>query len=193
MAIRYKAWMLALACCALTAPAMAREEGPYVAFAGGISNPLNACKSPNVAGASCTEKGSAPTYLFTYGYRFDPSVALEIGYGKLGSASATNGWALDANGLALASVFTLHMGDAFAVFGKVGVVRSSLTESNGSLGITYANSTLSSFTYAGGVQFDFTPKLAVRLQFDNWGTYNLYAGQPKVRILANSLVFMVKY
>lgn len=190
MAIRYKAWALALFCCSLAASAMADDdEGAYVALNVGRGSLFSACKSP-VAGPSCVDnRGFA--YFATYGYQYTPMWGLEASYGKLGSATST-GWDLRAFGLSVAAVATLHMGDFVSVFARAGLVRTEFK-----IDITPATiaplSAANSPIAGVGLQFDFTPKLALRVQADYFGAYTIYSGAPRVRILANSFALMSKY
>lgn len=214
MAIRFNAWMLALMSCLLVSPAMANEEGAYIAINVGQSKDKGACVSPWVAnGTACKETSAA--YRLTYGYQYTPAWGLELSYGDLAKASsngiyavgapqfgtsgavgpASYAWSLKAMGWSIAAVGTLHLGDVFSVFGKVGGVRADFKEDNfvidaANKTYSYSNSiAMNRLTYGVGYQFDFTPKLALRMQYENFGTYTLYSSKIKLSMFSGGLVF----
>lgn len=200
MAIRYKAWVLALICGVLATPAMAKDEdayeGAYLAFSAGRDLAKNACKSPwVVAGSSCTEQDYG--YRFGYGYQFTPTWALEANYGDFAHASSTGNanfgapvgvgtyaWQFKATGFAIQAVGTLHMGDFLAFFGKAGWARVDFNESMTILaptsptgvwqGIPTVGSSKNAAALGAGVELSFTPHTAMRFQAESFGTHDIY-------------------
>jgi len=187
MAIRYKAWVLALLCGVLATPAMASDEGAYVSLSLGNSNVINGCQAAPLVGTGCSDK-TGFSYRATYGYQYTPTWALEASYGKLGSASG-GGYLLLALGLSVTATATLHLGDTLAVYVKGGFVRAELKES----GTYYSSSSMNRPIIGAGIEYSVTPQFAIRLQGDHFGIYDLGHGGPKIQLLANSIVFVEKY
>ncbi len=185
MTIRKIAALLAVLCCVPALALADDDEGAYVALNVGRGNFLHGCSSPGVV-ANCTDnRGYA--YFATYGYQYTSMWGLEANYGKMGNFSNVR-----ALGLAVEGVATLRMGDVFAVFVKAGLGYMDFHED---IPNTVVKFNQSGYSPAGGagLQFDFTPKLAMRVQADYFGGYTPYDGSPKVNAMVTSAGLMVKY
>lgn len=218
MAIRYKAWTLALACGLFAVPALADDsEGAYVFVSAGQAFAHNACSSPIIPpGNSCSEKTVA--YRVGFGYQYTPTWGLEANYGQFGFAESTGfagfpapvgpgfySWQLKANGFALQGVATLHMGDTFALIGKLGLARVEYDEFLGVQAPTSptgwyyyptVNDKRNTVALGAGAQFDVTPHGSIRLMVESFGNHDIYAiygSTTKVRLLTGSVGLMYRY
>lgn len=191
MTIRFVALLLALLCCLpASAPAADDEEGAYLVLNVGKASVLHGCSNPGVGANCAANKGFA--YFATYGYQYTPMWGLEANFGKSGSVVA-DGYSLRALSLTVEAVVTLRMSDTFAVFGKAGMAYTDFN--TGTSIISPVPLKTSGYSPAGGIglQFDFTPKLALRAQADYFGAYTLYSGSPKATLLVSSIGLMTKY
>jgi len=190
MTIRFIALLLAFLCCLPVSALADDEEGAYIVFNVGKSSVLHGCSNPGVGANCAASKGYA--YFATYGYQYTPMWGLEASFGKSGSVVA-DGYSLRALSLTVEAVATLRMSDVFAVFGKAGLAYTDFN--TGTSIISPVPLTSSGYSPAGGIglQFDFTPKLALRVQADYFGGYTLYSGSPKANLLVNSIGLMTKY
>jgi opacity protein-like surface antigen len=190
MTIQHKTWALALITCMLAAPALADDsDTAYVAFNLGRGTLLHGCSSPAVGGSCWDNKGDA--YFFTYGYQYTPMWGLEANFGKTGNVSSTGG-GLQAVSLTVEAVATLPMSENFSVFVKGGIGYTNFTPN--AIGPAF-KFTPSATSPAGGagLQYYFTPKLALLLQADYFGGYSPIGGAPRVNILVNSIGLKVRY
>ncbi|OIR14480.1 OmpA-like transmembrane domain protein [mine drainage metagenome] len=173
-------------------------------FSGGYSKAKNACDSPWVTvamapGGTCRETHTA--LRLAYNYRFTPIWGFEASYGDLGNAtgegistvSATSGslatWSTKAMGWAFAGTATVPITGAFSFFGKVGTVRAEFSESyhansntTGAVmqGISINGAPISrqiknAVTYGAGVQYELNKDFAIRAQYENFGSYDIYS------------------
>jgi OOP family OmpA-OmpF porin len=94
------------------------------------------------------------------GYRFNPYLAAEIGYHDLGSISAPVA-TIDGQAIELVGVGSVPLNNAFSVYGKLGGYRG---EAKG-LGISETNN---DWTYGLGVQYDVTPYIGVRGEWQRY-------------------------
>jgi OOP family OmpA-OmpF porin len=94
------------------------------------------------------------------GYQFNPYVAAEVAYHDLGSISAP-GASIDGQALELVGVGSVPVTSAFSVYGKLGGYRG---EAKG-LGISETNN---DWTYGLGVQYDVTPNIGVRGEWQRY-------------------------
>ena len=163
-----------LMACAIAAASLAATpvfaQG-YIGFGLGSSSSRGA--NSNVGGISVTggesRKGSAKIYG---GFQFTPNWGLEAQYADLGSrdytvTNANTGLVTKGNArssqYSLAGTGTLPIGQSFALIGKLGVSanRANFTGSN--------NKT--SLMAGVGVSYSITPRLAVRLEYEDFGKF----------------------
>jgi OmpA-OmpF porin, OOP family len=105
------------------------------------------------------------------GYQINRNLAVELGYHNLGSANLGFGSTLEVTAWELIGLYKFPIQNQFSVYGLVGFARAEVETSAGSfLGITIpATSTNSTdLTYGIGVQYDFSPKLGVRAQWQDY-------------------------
>ncbi len=123
-------------------------------------------------GISCDDK-SVGFKVFTGG-RFSPLFGVELGYFDLGKVDR-NGGDVEAQGANLSLLGSVPIGDIFSLFGKVGGNYAWTKTSSTVSGIRTGRRKDLGLSYGAGLQFDFTPILAVRA---DWDRYHLnYAGQ----------------
>lgn len=186
----------------------------------GYAKEKNACTSPwytaVMNGTGCSEGHTA--YRLAYDYQFTPTWGMEVSYGDFGNAQGhgtvlmtgvpyQSNWSLKSGGWAFAGTGTLHLGDSVSFFGKIGGARPEFQEklntSNNYTGVTInnigiVNSAKSSLTYGVGCQIDISSGFAIRAQFENFGTYDVYGqygipGSAKVTLTMASAGLVLKF
>ncbi len=146
-----------------------------------LAAPAHAANTPFYAGA---QVGDGLTILG--GYQIDKMISVEADYTSFNSRSSYSGCGfVNCGNYANASsfgvfgvgTFPLNLKDAsgLSVFGKVGVVRTSVSSSFA--GFNYSSSDIG-LGFGGGAQYDFNPSISARLglDFNNTYTNNLYIG-----------------
>lgn len=142
---------------------------------------------------------------------------MEISGGQFAHAEASGSWAtppapavgpsnydwqLQATGVTISGIGTIHLGDNLSVFGKAGILRGILKEkwnlsaTNGEFagitlnGVPITDKSLNHLTYGAGIQVDLNQNFALRAQYENFGTYDVYSdyGLPPVSEVTISLV-----
>ncbi|HEU0186658.1 MAG TPA: outer membrane beta-barrel protein [Gallionellaceae bacterium] len=170
----------------------------------GQSTSDKACKSPWVDGTpglTCTENDRA--YRLAYVYHFNSNLGLEISTGSFGHAKAEGTlntapspmvapaaytWDLHATGVAIAGVGTLHLGESLELFGKAGIVRAIVREETHFVdatgtpyfgislnGTPITSENLYKITVGAGIQYNFNRNFAIRAQYENFGSYDIYS------------------
>lgn len=224
MAIRFKVWILGPLLGLLASPTafaaavFGEEYKSYVSVNAGVSQERNACATTITVGANCTEKWSA--YRLAYGYQFTPAWGVEISYGDLGYAEekgifpvapapATGNnipytWSMKATGWAFFGTGTLNLGQHVSLFGKLGGVRAEFKEdayfaAGGSpSGWWYlanaVNTSLTRVAYGAGIQINFTPRVSLRGQYEDFGKYDLFgADVPKIGLRMASGALLLRF
>lgn len=188
----------------------------------GYAKESNACASPwytlVMTGTGCSENHKA--YRLAYDYQFTPAWGLEVSYGDFGNAQGNGSvaiggvpyqtnWSLKSGGWAFAGTGTFHIGDSVSFFGKLGGARAEFQEklnasNNGVSGYTgvtlnnvgIVNSAKNALTYGVGCQIDLNSSFAIRAQYENFGSYDVYGqyglGNPskiKLTMASAGLVF----
>jgi OOP family OmpA-OmpF porin len=115
------------------------------------------------------------------GYNFTPYLGAELGYHDFGSISAP-GASVDAQAFELVGVGRLPITQRFSAYGKLGGYRGELK----GLGESEKNTDL---TYGLGLQYDFTPHLAMRGEWQRYpnlggGGFNAETDVDVVRVAA---------
>lgn len=204
MARRIKVYAMALVLCLAATPASAYYEtsNSSIILSGGYSKAKNACDSPwvtlGMTGSTCSETHTA--MRVAYNYRFTPIWGFEASYGDLGDAtgegistvSGVSGtlatWSMKAMGWAFAGTATVPITGDFSFFGKVGTVRTEFSENyhatsttTGAVmqgialnGVPISRQIKNSVTYGVGVQYELSKAFAVRAQYENFGSYDIY-------------------
>lgn len=206
-----------------SAIAAEKEHPSSLILSGGRSVAQNACLSPVVAatnpGFECAENHNI--YRIAYNYKFSPTWAIEVSGGDLGDANGVGTysnsgspvpatWQMKANGWTVASIGNLPISNSFSLFAKLGVVRAQLHEENyinvggiwlyrASLGgVPLNNSEANALTYGVGFQFDFYKNFGLRVQYENFGQYDVYSyygvsTPEKISLTALSAGLMVSF
>ena len=195
---------VALAACAAAAmivpSAGMAQSGPdsgwYVGGTLGQSKANDACSGVGGAGVSCDEKDNA--WRILGGYRLNKHFALEAGYHELGEASASGPGGnvkIESKAFEFVAVGILPIADKFSLYGKAGLYRGDTDASGNTVlfGPVSESETNTDLTFGVGVQFDFTPNLGLRAE---WQRYQDMGGgeigQADVDVMSIGLVFRFK-
>ena len=149
--------------------------GPDAAwYAGGaVGQSSNAlCKQPFGVGV-CDDSDTA--YRIFAGYQVNRYLALEFGYHQLGDTTLSSAGltqTVESKAFDLVAVGNLPVAQRFGVYGKLGLYRASLDFSSNLPGVANQSFDNTGLTYGVGVQYDVTPRLGLRAewqQFANMG------------------------
>lgn len=198
MGTRFKVVAQAFFLCLVTSSVIAaeKENSSSLILSAGKSISQNACLSPLVAlydnGFECTEDHNI--YRVAYNYKFTPTWGIEVSGGDLGDANGVGTyfgldrtWQMKANGWTVAGIGHLPISNSFTIFAKLGVVRAQLHEEDylytGGVwkyrfqfnGQPMTNLETTSVTYGAGFQYDITKTFGIRVQYENFGQYDLYS------------------
>lgn len=222
MLVRFKIFALALISCLAVSQAFAENEplNSALILNGGLSKANNACSSPWVLGftpeSTCSENHTA--LRLAYSYQFAPVWGLEVSYGDLGNA-AGNGtwtaygtpakWSMKVIGWSYAGTATVPIGGGFSLLGKIGTVRAEFSENlqTTSYAIVGQSALLkggpipqqvkSAMTYGIGIQYDYAKTFALRAQYENFGTYDVYGSYgvslPRISLSLISAGAVIKF
>lgn len=215
--------LVAFTCWLIASPARAAESwNSSVIISGGYTKQKNGCDSPLltsiIPGPSCSENNTS--LRFAIDHQFTPVWGIEISYGDLGK-SKENGilnligggptsWAMTATGWTIAGTETLHISDGFSVLGKIGLVHANFSESQDAIisgspyvrvsynGVGIINVYKNNLTAGVGLQYDFGASYAIRVQYENFGSYNIYSAYgvsrpPNIQISAISAGMVLKF
>lgn len=154
---------------ALAAPAFAGSIDMTGFYAGVTLGTGNAnFTAPAASGLIIENPKSKPVYGVLGGYRFNKNLAVELAY-----TGASYFYTTTPAGLkylskqivfAATAVGTYPVSDAFSVYGKVGIARSS-SENNA---VAEQNTTRVGATFGVGAEYKFTPNIAARLGVDRY-------------------------
>jgi OOP family OmpA-OmpF porin len=169
------------AACCVAAPAHAQlqfgrmDTGLYLGGAVGASRFKHACEDVPV---SCDRTDTA--WKAFAGYQFTPNIAIEGGYVDMGKATASGafgGGFVDAEakvrGVELVAVGTYPITNQFAVYGKLGAIRSRVSVSAtqvlpGFAGTLSDSSKSTDFTFGLGARYFITPNLGARAEWQRY-------------------------
>jgi OOP family OmpA-OmpF porin len=145
-----------------------QELGFYAGGTLGHARANDFCSDATALGfTSCDEKDRA--WKLFGGYRFHPNIAVEGGYSDLGKYSASIG---GATVTAKVKAFELHALGIFPVwrglslYGKAGLARWDI-DAAATGGLT-ASDKGTDFTFGFGAQYDFTPNLGARVEWQRY-------------------------
>lgn len=142
----------------VTVPAVAANGNAYVGARAGQAK-------TNIDNAVLTKDSPTAWGIFA-GYAFTPMVGLEVEYLDLGKVTGIGGGA-ESRGYSVSGVGSFPMGEQFSLLGKVGYAMIS-TKDTSSPPDPDADS--DAITYGLGGQFNFSPVVGVRV---NWDRYNI--------------------
>lgn len=178
--------------------ALAADNSFYGALDLGQSKAKDACTPPaGVTVTSCSDTDNA--YRLGLGYQFNQNFGLEANYVDFGKATATGTvlgvpFASDASVTAfqLSATGSLPFNESFAVIGKIGAAHASVDASATALGITAAASANSTeLTYGIGVRYNINKTMAIRAQYEDFGTVGDPAttGDSKLSLISIGMTF----
>jgi OOP family OmpA-OmpF porin len=171
----------ATAVCCFAAPAHAQlqfgrmDTSLYIGGAVGASRFKHACEDVPV---SCDRTDTA--WKAFVGYQFTPNIGIEGGYVDMGKATANGfvgGAFVDANakvrGVELVAVGTYPITNQFAVYGKLGAIRSRVSVSATAVvpgfAATVSDSSRSTdLTFGLGARYFFTPNFGGRAEWQRY-------------------------
>lgn len=185
---------------AIATPALADNTGTfYGAFDVGQSKIKGACNGL-LAGWSCKDTASA--IRIAAGYQITPVWGIEASYSEYGAAkfsgpllTATINSETKLNGFAIHAIGTLPVNDAFSLFGKLGIASTSAKASGTSsnpavVSIVSAETSNTNASFGIGAQYAITNKVALRAQYDDFGSVgNSNTGKSKVTLISAGVVF----
>jgi OmpA-OmpF porin, OOP family len=120
------------------------------------------------------------------GYQINKNFAVEAGYIDFGKVTGA-GTTVKGNAFDLVGVGLLPLANQFALYGKLGLARTEATASNA---LSSEKQDSMEVTYGFGVQYDFSPKLGIR------GDWQLYSdvgdGRTDVTVLSLGVVYRFK-
>ena len=181
--------LLTAACASTAAQAQAsmrssQELGFYVGGGLGRAEVDDFCSDARALGAtSCDDKDR--TWKIFGGYRFHPNVAVEAGYADLGKFKAGIGgvsFNAKVKAFELLAVPVYPFGNGFSVYGKLGLARWDVDASAGGFS---ANDKGTDFTFGLGGQYDFTPNLGARVEWQRYTDID-------INTIGVSLVYMFR-
>jgi OmpA-OmpF porin, OOP family len=193
---------VAAACCA-AAPAQAQlqfgrmDTGLYLGGAVGASRFKDGCDNVPV---SCDRTDTA--WKAFAGYQFTRYIGIEGGYvdmGKITADGVTGGVFVDANakvrGVELVGVGTYPINDKFAVYGKLGAIRSRVSVSATGVVPGFASTVSQSsrstdFTFGVGARYFLTPNLGARVEWQRYQNVgNSSIGTDDIDVLSLGLLY----
>lgn len=181
-----------------TAPAFAAGGPVYVGADVGQGNAPSICDGISQLGIAC--KTTAPAYRVTLGYQFHPNVAGEFTYTSVGSfdASYSGGGISESvsakgDGVGVAVVPSVALGERVRAFVRLGV--ASITSHIDASGYVAGsiNSSKTNVTAGIGLQFDITPALAMRAQYETLGKVGDTNGLSGTNISSATLGLMFRF
>jgi opacity protein-like surface antigen len=190
----------------ISSSALAEGSRFYGAVDLGRSTVKDRCTG-NSSFQSCVD--SATAIRIAAGYQITPALGVEASYGNYGtlkdsntfSAISTINTEFKLSGYAIHATGTLPLNSAFAMIGKLGVARTSITGSatitssfNGipnpptAIPVNEVTSTKASFGV--GAQYLISEKTALRAQYDDFGFVgDSNSGSKKITLLSAGVVF----
>jgi len=154
--------------------------------------------SGDIAGFSSKDESDMGMKFFG-GYRFNNWLSGELAFADLGKSNVTfpgvtaegkaTSWSLSALG-------TWPLTGGFSLLGRLGATSNKFKGSCNGAGCTGASNTKTDLLWGIGGQYDFSPRIGVRLEWEDYGrfgndpTSNPNAtGRAKVDMLSGSVVF----
>jgi len=174
--------------------ALAADNSFYGAVDIGQSKAGDACNPfAGIAGVSCDEKDTS--YRLAGGYNFNKNFGAEISYSDYGNATASGpGGTASAGATAFQIVGTgaLPLGDQFSLTAKAGLASVDVDASVNTFLLTgAATASDTNFVWGIGAQFDVTPSIGIRVNYEDLGTVgdNATTGTSKLSNISAGVVF----
>lgn len=171
-----------VAALAFAGPASAQGmSGFYVGGTIGQSEAKDACEGL----ANCDDKDTA--WRLLGGFQLGTILGVEVGYHDLGEVSAP-GIGLESNVWELVGVARLPLANAFSVYGKAGAYRAKVEGTGALSGLDETNN---DFTFGFGVQFDISPTLGLRGEWQRYSDMggDDVGGESDVDVLSVGVIF----
>ena len=149
----------------------------------GVGSSRSSGGDGTTAGTTITGSNSSKTSYKIYGgYQFTPNWGVEAQYTDLGNrnftisnplvAAGAPGTAnVRANQFSIAGTGTLPLSQGFSLMGKLGV-SANRTTGSASAGFVVNNSNRTDAIVGVGVQYAITPRMAVRLEYEDFGRFS---------------------
>lgn len=170
---------------ALVSPGLAWAQG-YVGFGAGQSSLVD---EGDVAPGGNIDDADMGWKLFG-GYSFHPNLAVEFGYLDLGQfdgeGGLTGSW--EATGINVSALGVWPLANQFSLLGKIGATRWDVDNNLGGLSASDNGTDLS---YGIGAQYDFTPQIAGRFEWERFGDVGDEGstGQSDLDLLSASIAY----
>lgn len=164
-----KRFIVAVVMLAFALPAAAQF---YAGGSVGQATVKDFCEGASSAGISCRDKATA--WKAIGGYQVSQYLAAEVGYTDLGKVSlslGSNTISAKASAFEAVGVGMVPIAGRFAAYGKAGFYRAK-TEASSNFGFS-ASASNSDLTYGAGLLVNFTPRLALR---GEWQRYKSVGG-----------------
>jgi OmpA-OmpF porin, OOP family len=155
-------------------------ENYYAALDLGQSKGSDICTGLPAGVSGCEDTGTA--YRIAGGYQITPNWAAEVSYADYGSGSQGSGnlggvvgyvsgtW--KATAIEIAGVGTLPISGSFSLTGKIGLASTDIKSdvSSSLLGDFNDSASNTKLSFGIGARFDVNPNVAIRAQYENFGT-----------------------
>jgi OOP family OmpA-OmpF porin len=158
---------------AASGSAFAQASGFYGGIGLGKSEAeLNSEFNPAAPATATFDEKDTAWKLFA-GYKFAPNFAAELGFADLGkfttSQSTGLGATYKASSWTVAGVASYPISGGFSLLGKLGLAynQAKLSSTDGES----AKKTKSDLMWGLGAQYDFTPRLGLRAEYENFGKF----------------------
>ena len=153
----------------LTAPAFAGSIDMTGFYAGATLGVGNAnFTAPVGSGVLVDNPKSKPVYGVVGGYRYNKNLAVELAYTGASYFNTTTAagvkYLSKQIAFSVSAIGTYPINDAFSVFGKLGLARTS-AENNA---VAEQNISRTGVVYGVGAEYKFTPNIAARLGVDRY-------------------------
>lgn len=143
----------------VASPVFAAEEGFYAGF-----NVGRTTSNLSVVGVATANKATVAGILA--GYQYNKNLAVEVEYTGVGKVSAPGALTGKSDALSLSAVGIMPMSDAFSVYGKLGLARTTTTATSIPAAVT--GKTRTGLTYGLGLQYNVTPAVGIRAGYDRY-------------------------
>lgn len=172
--------------------ALAADSGFYGAVDIGQSKAKDACTGMP-AGVSCDDKDTS--YRLAGGYNFDKNFGAEISYTDYGDATASAAGvsaSVGATAFQIVGTGALPLDNQFSLTAKAGLASVDVDASATVLGVSAAASASdTNFVWGIGAQYNVTPSIGIRVNYENLGTVgdNATTGTAKLTNISAGVVF----
>lgn len=173
-----------LTACAIAASALTAAPAFAQGYIGlGVGSSRASSADGTVSGTTVTGANSSKTSYKIYGgFQFTPNWGVEAQYTDLGSrnfaisnplvAAGTPGTGnIKANQFSIAGTGTLPLAQGFSLLGKLGVTANRASGS-ASAGFVINSANRTGAIIGVGAQYAITPKLTVRLEYEDFGRFS---------------------